>query len=295
MAEADVERALLDAAVASMRPYVRRMLRCNVTFGRLESRLRELFVETAEKESSPTGTVPTDSGISIMTGINRKEVRRIRSLDRERAPRTFSRNLVATLVNRWVTGPLTKGRAGKPRVLPYDASRGPSFTRLAREITADLHPRALLDGLIRAGAAELRDGDEVALTRTAYVAPRGRPESLAMLGDDPPELIETMLHNVLAEGDPPRLQQKLAYDNIGADGLDRLREALRREANHFLKRSNAVLVRHDRDRTRRAPGGERTYAGLGVYYFEEAREPKTSRAASVAPRPKRIRRRRQKP
>jgi hypothetical protein len=295
MPELDLEQALLEAAVAGMRPYVRRMLRRNVTFGRLESRLRELFVETAEKEFSPAGVEPTDSRISTLTGINRKEVRRIRSLDRHRAPRTFSRNLVSSLVNRWVTDPRTKGRGGRPLPLPYDAPRGPSFVRLARQTTVDLHPRTLLDVLIGVGAAELRDGDEVALTRGAYVPKRGRPESLAMLGDDPPELIETMLHNVLAEGEPPRLQQKLAYDNIGADGLDRLRAALRREADRFLERSNAVLARHDRDRTPRAPGGERTYAGLGVYYFEAPRESKKPQASSAPPRAKRIRKRRHNP
>ena len=176
--------------------------------------------------------------------------------------------------------------------MPYDARRGPSFTGLARKTTRDLHPRALLDALIAAGAAVLRDGDVVALTRTAYVPQRGRPEALAMLADDPPELIETMLHNVLGEGAEARLQQKIAYDNIGSDGLDRLRTALRREAERLLKRSNAVLRRHDRDRSPRAPGGSRTYAGIGIYYFEAPREPRPQLRSIDPPARKRLRRRR---
>jgi hypothetical protein len=77
-----------------------------------------------------------------------------------------------------------------------------------------------------------------------------------------------MLFNVLGEGDQPRLQQKLAYDNLGGDGLPELRQGLRIEAQRFLKKANVLLARSDRDRNRRAPGGERTYAGIGVYYFE---------------------------
>jgi len=264
----EIQEGLLNAAVAAMGPYARRLLAAGVTFGRLEARLRELFVDVAVRRFSGASDPPSDSRIAIVTGINRKEVRRIRSLDRRAAPRTFSRNLAASLVSRWVTDARTTDSAGHPVALPYDAARGPSFVRLARETTVDLRPRALLDVLIATGAAVLREGDMVALTRAAYVPKRGRPEALAMMADDPPELIETMLHNVLGEGEPTRLQQKLAYDNIGSEGLARLRAALRREAERFLKRSNAVLLSHDRDRAPRAAGGTRTYAGIGVYYFE---------------------------
>lgn len=295
MAPQNVQEALLRGAVAALRPYVRRMLDVGITFGRLEAALRELFVDVAAREMGPPGGPPTDSRVSILTGINRKEVRRIRSLATDAAPRTFSRSLVASLVSRWVTDARTTDAAGRPTPVPYDARRGPSFVGLARKTTLDLHPRALLDVLIGAGAAVLREGDVVALTRAAYVPQRGRPEALAMLADDPPELIETMLHNVLDEGEGPRLQQKLAYDNIGSDGLARLRAALRREADRLFKRSNAVLLRHDRDRSAHAPGGARTYAGIGIYYFEASREGQPRRRSAVPAPRRRLRRRRLDP
>jgi hypothetical protein len=145
----------------------------------------------------------------------------------------------------------------------------------------------LLDVLVGAGAAEQREGDLIVLTKAAYVPQRGRPAALAMLVDDPPELIETMLYNVLAEGEASRLQQKLAYDNIGSDGLERLISGLRREASRFLARSNTIFLRHDRDRNARAPGGQGTYAGIGVYYFEMSHERRAKQAPTNTGRPKR--------
>lgn len=291
MAAQGVDQALVHAAAAAVRPYARRMLASGVTFGRLEAHLRELFVALAEQQCSAAGAPPTDSRVSILTGINRKEVRRIRAADSATAPRTFRRNVIASLVSRWVADPRTTDGAGRPAPLPYDARRGPSFVRLARQTTVDLHPRALLDAMLAAGAAVMRDGDMVALTRAAYVPQRGRAEAFAMLADDPPELIETMLHNVLGEGSEPRLQQKLAYDNLGSEGLARLRAGLRREAERLLARSNAWLVRHDRDRSPRAPGGARTYAGIGIYYFE-APHGTPQRQQSEPPVRKRLRARR---
>jgi hypothetical protein len=294
VAERDIQEPLLRAALAVLQPYVPRLLRSGVTFGQLEAGLRSLFVEIAAREFAPGSSPPTDSRVSILTGINRKEVRRIRARGAPAAPRSFSRNVIASLVSRWISGAHTTGADGRPLPLPYDARRGPSFTALARKTTLDLHPRALLDALIAAGAAVLREGDVVALTRTAYVPQRGRPETLAMLADDPPELIETMLHNVLGEGDQARLQQKIAYDNIGSDGLERLRAALRREAARLLARSDAVLRRHDRDRSPRAPGGARTYAGIGIYYFEAPRDPRPQPRSLAPPARRRLRRRRNK-
>jgi hypothetical protein len=291
MARQEIQDALLHAAAAAVRPYARRLLAAGVAFGRLEARLRELFVEVAEREAAQSGGPPTDSRIAILTGINRKEVRRIRSLDSDAAPRTFSRSVVASLISRWVGDPRTTDAAGRPTPLPYDARRGPSFVALVRKTTVDLHPRALLDVLLGTGAAILQEDDVVALTRAAYVPRRGRPEALAMLADDPPELIETMLHNVLGDAEEARLQQKLSYDNIGSDGLPRLRTALRREAERLLTRSNAVLMRHDRDRSPQAPGGERTRAGIGIYYFEAPHRGR-ARQPPAAPARKRIRKRR---
>jgi hypothetical protein len=274
VAGTDIDEGLLRAAVEAVRPFVRRLLAAGVPFGRLESRLRELFVRVAEAEGARPGRRQTDSRIALLTGINRKEVRRIRSAEADApAPASFSRNLAASVASRWRTDPRCSDREGRPIPLPYRAARGPSFVRLARATTRDLPPRALLDALVEAGAAEARADGTVRLASDAYVPRRGRAEHLAMLAEDPGELIETMLHNVLAEGDDRRLQRKVAYDNLGADGIRRVRAELRREGERFLRRIDRLLARRDRDRNPRAAGGERRYAGLGLYYFEAPERP----------------------
>ena len=266
-----MREGLLRAAAATLRPLVRRLLAAGVPFGHLEARLRALFVELAAEEFALPGRRQTDSRIALLTGINRKEVRRLRRADTaERGPATFSRNLATVLVSRWLGDPRATDRAGRPVAIPYRAARGPCFVKLAAATTADVAPRALLDGLVGTGAAELRDDGMVVLRADAYVPRRGGSEGLAMLAEDPPELIDTILHNVLGEGDDLRLQRKVSYDNLGADGLRAVRAELRREGEHFIRRVNRLLARHDRDRNPKAPGGERRYAGLGLYYFEAA-------------------------
>jgi len=272
---------LIWAAVNTLQPLVKQLLAHGVPFGLLETQLRALFVAVADADFALPGRRQTDSRVSLLTGINRKEVRRLRAADHgPPAPSSFGMNHATSLISRWMTDPQTLER-GRPRPLPYQARRGPSFMKLARKVTADLAPRVLLDELLRSGASELRDGDLVVLTSAAYVAPPRSQEDLQILGEDPRELIETILRNVFAESSELLLQRKVYYDNLGSDAAREIRGELRRAGDRFLRQVDRLLARYDRDRNPRAPGGERHYAGVGVYCFEAAVPPEPNRPGTA--------------
>src|SRR5215471_14399412 len=114
----DVGERMIWAVASTLRPLVKRLLASGVPFGRLEARLRELFIEVAESELALPGRRQTDSRVSLVTGINRKEVRRIRAGEHgEPGPRSFSMNYATSLISRWLTDPQTVDRAGRPRPL----------------------------------------------------------------------------------------------------------------------------------------------------------------------------------
>jgi hypothetical protein len=287
MPTSDVRAELLRAAAESLRPIVRRLLGHGVPFGLLEARLRELYVQIVEQDLALPGRRQTDSRVSLVTGINRKEVRRIRSeAPRAERPVSFGRNQGASLVSRWLGDRRATDGAGNPRPLPYQAPKGVSFVSLAQQVTVDLPPRAILDELVRTGAATVLPDGRVALDADSYVPKRGRPEKLAMLSTDPAELTETMLQNIFAEDGDPWLQRKVYYDNVGSDGTPKARAQVRKAAERFLRAMDRLLARYDRDRNPRAPGGERRTAGIGVYYFESS-----PRSAAGTPRRQKERKR----
>ncbi len=274
---------LLWAAAQILRPVVRQLLALGMPFGRLEARLRELFVEVADTEFALPARRQTDSRVSLLTGINRKEVRRIRSAELQAGPRSFTMNYTTSVVSRWLTNPQTCDRSGRPRPLPYQAERGPSFMKLAREVTADLAPRVLLDELVRSGAAQLREDNLVVLKGDAYIPKADIAEKLQILAEDPPELIETILRNTFGDSPELLLQRKVYYDNLGSEAARQIRAEMRREGERFLRRVNRLLARHDRDRNPKAAGGERYYAGLGLYFFEASGRPSPRRRNKSVP------------
>ena len=69
--------------------------------------------------------------------------------------------------------------------------------------------------------------------------------ALQILGEDPAELVETILRNSLSGGSDRLLQRKVFYDNLGSDAADRIRAAMRREGERFLRRIDRLLSRYD--------------------------------------------------
>src|SRR5574342_226774 len=110
----DVADNLVWACTEVLRPLVWRLLALGVPFGVLEAELRRLFVEVAESEFALPERRQTDSRIALVTGINRKEVRRIRSQESAAGPRSFAMNHTASLISRWLTDPRTT-EGGRPR------------------------------------------------------------------------------------------------------------------------------------------------------------------------------------
>src|SRR5207302_745713 len=141
-----------------------------------------------ESELATPAKRQTDSRIALLTGINRKEVKRIRSSRKSTdAPRSFSINQATALISRWMNDPETTDRRGKPLPLPY-----PKFMKLARKLTGDLAPGVLLGELLRSGAAELTEKNVVMLRADAYL-PKVDQGALTILGEDAAELAETIL------------------------------------------------------------------------------------------------------
>ncbi|HVM95407.1 MAG TPA: DUF6502 family protein [Candidatus Acidoferrales bacterium] len=283
----DVAGNLIWACSEIFRPLVRRLLALGIPFGVLEAHLRQLFVEVADAEFALPGRPQTDSRIALLTGINRKEVRRIRAAEGHSEPRSFAMNHTTSLISRWLTDPRSSDQRGRPRPLPYSAERGPSFVKLARRVTVDLAPGVLLAELLRSGAAELQDGNIVVLKGDSYVPTADIAEKLQILAEDPAELVSTILRNIFADDETALLQRKVYFDNIGSDAVQTVRDELRREGERFLRRANRLLSRHDRDRNPHAAGGERFYSGIGVYVFDAPFKAASKGRTKPAPTPRR--------
>lgn len=265
----------LDLAVrALLRPLVRLLLRRGIAFGHFAELAKLSYVDAAQNDFGVDGRKTSVSRISVLTGLTRKEAKRLLEdtppMDDETPRHRINR--AARVVSAWVRDPQYHNGRGGPASLEFDSASGVSFSALVAEHGGDVGPRAVLDELVRVGAVEsLRDG-RLRLVERAYVPQNDEVEKLVMLGTDVGDLISTIDHNLDPDREAAFFQRKVAYNNLPADFLPELRRSVEGDAQSLLEQINDRMASHDVD-TRPDGGGVGGHrAMVGIYYYEEESE-----------------------
>ncbi|HID30957.1 MAG TPA: hypothetical protein EYP19_13285 [Desulfobacterales bacterium] len=260
----------LSAAVLRLfRPLVRILLRNGVSYRTFSDLAKWVYVDVATKEFDIKGRKQSTSRVSVITGLSRKEVKRMRQLPRPDDRVSSERyNRAARVIAAWRRESNFLDAKGKPAPLPMVGS-GATFSELAKRFSGDVPARAILDELIRVGAVEqLEDGRFSLLTR-AYIPESSDADKLHILGTDVGHLISTIDHNLKPDPIGPFLQLKVAYDNLPDEILPAFRRLSAKKAQSLLESLDRWLAQRDRDVTPTVKGSGRNQAGLGIYYFEE--------------------------
>ncbi len=253
---------LLGAVGRILRPIVRLLIRNGIASDSLTELVRKTYVDVAEEEFPLEGKRQTISRISVITGLNRKEVSRLRALDPvDITTEAAQRNRAAVVLSAWLRDEDFLDRKGDPRDLEFAGDA--SFSELIRRYSGDMKPRAMADELLDAGAIEEVDG-RLRMTARGYVPGTDQTTLIAVLGTDPVQLIETIDHNM--RSDDKRYQRKVEYDNIPAELAPEFRALSARLSQHLLEELDRWLSQ--RDRKRDVSENENITLGLGVYQIE---------------------------
>ncbi|MBK4997249.1 hypothetical protein IAE39_005423 [Pseudomonas sp. S37] len=269
--------SIVSALRRVMRPLVRLMLRKGVTYTVFADLLKEVFVDVAHREFRLNDTPPTDSRISLLTGVHRKDVRRLRS-DAGVACEALPENITlgAQLVTVWTTSPPFCLRPGQPLALPRLASVGGdcSFDALVAKVSTDIRGRVVLDEWLRLGVVRLDERDCVHLEAQAFVPQKGFDEKAAYFGHNLHDHACAAVHNLSSEG-PPFFERSVHYDALSPASVEQLREVVAKDGMQTLlaiSRLSAELESTD------APSAEqRQRITVGLYFYTEATDPDLSK------------------
>jgi hypothetical protein len=246
-------------------PLARLCLANGVTFATVEDLLKKAFVQEADALQPGEAGHGKVSRISNATGINRREVTRLARSDEPVRP---TRPLPATEVfARWTTDPALRGRDGAPLVLKR-LGPAPSFETLAQSVTRNVHPRSLLEELVRLGLARHdMERDTVTLVRNAFVPGGDNRQMLALLGDNVGDHLEAAVTNVVADG-RQHFEQAVFADELSDESVETLRPLI---TAHWETLRDAMvpaltaLIEADRLAGRRQDRRVR----IGLYTFSE--------------------------
>lgn len=263
------ENAIYAAILRILRPLIRLLLRHGVPFGTFSDLAKRVYVEVALEEFGIPGRKQTHSRVSVLTGLSRKEVLRVTRLDRPDDTETSDRyHRAARVISGWLRDGRYGDGTGNPAALPMEGD-GPTFNELVKAHSGDVPARAVLDELVRVGAADRTEDGKVRLLARAYIPVAGDEEKLEILGTDTACLIETIDHNMRTEPGKAFFQRKAMYDNLPDEAVEELRKELAMRAEKFIEQADRKLAERDRDANPKSTGTGRRRAGIGIFWFED--------------------------
>jgi Family of unknown function (DUF6502) len=283
----EIKRALHAAVLRLLRPLVRLLLHHSVPYETFADLARWVYVDVAEKEFALPNKKQTASRISVITGLNRKEVARLQEMTVEdNAGAIASFNRAEKVVTAWLHDYPKANSPTRTAPLPIEGER--SFAALVKRYSGDMPVRAVLDELLRVGVVRKLDNDEIELVSKGTIVPdaENRQVLLANFGGDASDFIASFSHNVLASAEHKFFQRKAWFDNIPIEALIVSRELAEQYGQVALENFADQLSRFDRDVTPNSEGTGRARAVLGIYYYEEVDKSETDADANPKKRRK---------
>ena len=267
--------ALVKALRKLLRPLVRLMLSHGITYPYLSDLLKGLFVEVAEGDFRLDAKPPTDSRVSLVSGLHRKDVSRLRGF-RDSAERAETAVVPrgAQVVAQWMGHPRYLLENGQPRPLARLASEGGelSFEALVTSVNSDIRSRVVLDEWLSLGVVHFDDHGQVCLNTGAFVPSQGSDEKAFYLGHNLHDHAAAAVHNLLG-GQPPFMDRSVHYNALSPESVERLNKMAEQLGMKALLAVNQAAMQAEREDQAAAsreglPPPDHRFT-LGVYFFAE--------------------------
>ncbi len=231
--------ALIKSIVRIMRPLVRLLIRRQIGFPFLSQLLKSIYLEVAAELSHDDEKRVTDSRLSLMTGVHRKDVRRLRLGNESIAlPETRPASVGAQVISTWLSDYVDE--QGNARPLHRLANQGvPSFETLVDDVSRhDVKARSLLDEWVKNGIARIDDQEMVLLQKVAFVPADNFDEKTFFFGHNIHDHMSACVDNLLSE-DPRFFERGVYHNNLSPASVNRLKEYVDQEAMDLLKKINS--------------------------------------------------------
>ena len=239
---------------------VRTLLRNGMSYGEFDQIARKSFVDVAWRDFAPSGKKQTISNVAILTGLNRKEVKKLMEMEHDDGREDRQYNRAVRVLGGWLNDARYLRRDGEPRDLDYEGEN--SFSELVRNYSGDMPVAAMQKVLTSSSNIRFTDDGKLRLMRHAYLPSNDPVEKLKILGTDTSQLLETIEHNLVAAEQDLRFQRKASNVRVGRRAIPEIKQYLRRKGQAFLEEIDLYLSRHE------AKDDSAAELSVAVFYHE---------------------------
>ncbi len=268
------EKVLLKTLTTIFQPLVRLLIHQNITYIGLQNLLKKIYVKVADESFALEGKRQTDSRISLLTGVHRADVKRIRNEETIQASeKEIKASLSAQIMSIWTGHQAYLDANHNPAPLfRYTQDGSPSFEQLVLSISKDKHPRSFIDDWLNQKIVKLglmNEKEAVFLTEKGYIPEADFEEKLFFAGKNIGDHLSVVVHN-LENQTPPMFDRAVYYYQLSDASVKELEALSKQKMMQALieinQRANQ-LQQQDSDK-------KTSYQGMhvGAYYYRAKQE-----------------------
>ena len=219
-------------ALNLLAPLVRLLIVNGVAYPQFAQALKRVFLDAARAELESSQTRVSDSALSLLSGLHRKDVRSLGSVDELPAASVRALSFATQVFTRWMHDPVYRDEVDQPRVLPLRSrdEATTSFDKLVQAVSKDFHARSVLDELVRLGLVEIR-GEHVRVVAEAFVPAEGLAEAAYYVSANVRDHLAASAANltqIMSQDRPPFLEHAVFADDISEPSAGELQALARR-------------------------------------------------------------------
>jgi len=251
---------------------VKILLRYGIGFSEFAEALKTVYVDVGSSEFGIRGRPTNISRVAVMTGLTRKEVRRLRTKNEGGGDTVVVKSTPITeILHRWHAEDEFLDSEGRPAVLPFAGDSG-SFTSLVKRFGGDVPAGAMRTELQRVGSVAVNDKGELTVKLRSFWPSdhTGKLESALVHHVYP--LLSTVAHNTDPDNESKEDAQYAAYSvNIRSEDRPRVRRMCADRLPNIAESFDDLFIAYEsRGDERESDSGKPVMVGL--YYFEERDE-----------------------
>lgn len=251
-----------------LRPLVRTLISRGISAPAFYKLLKAVYVEVAKEDFHIDGKI-TDSRISLLTGVHRRDVKSIlENPDTVWEATRAKTTTIATVLGQWIAQSEYQTETGAPKPLPKTSESGESFESLVRLVNTDIRPRTVLDELRRQSLIVEDDQDGLLrIADRAVIGPASEDDKLVFFASNVGDHLAAASGNLLSD-ESPFYERAVFYNGLTSGSVDTIEDEARARAQALLVELNdksSELQMQDR-----SIADPKERFRMGVYFYRES-------------------------
>lgn len=263
-----IQKRILVALTIAMKPLARALLASGISFRQFEEVSKTAFIDVAAQDYGIRGRPTNNSRIAVITGLGRKEVKKLLDRQAQNSVSDFASESPASIVlHNWNNDPEYLDSSGRPLTLEYGPGPG-SFASLVSKYAGDIPPGAMKTELKRVNAIEENANGGLSVVAPYFVPPGLGDRLIIGLEEGAASLLSTLAYNC----DPhrsaePRFQRIASVDGIHPKFHKEIEQYARSKLTEFGLDFCTYLDSFER-KSRKIEGDDaESQLGIGLYYY----------------------------